>query len=157
MSSAESIAVLNRVLAAMLRSFPQYVRWSRPWVPPGHDRELEALERIVTEQEAFAERVFEAIDELGGLPDTGEFPMEFTDTHDLSIDYLVLEAIDNGRQDVAELAALAATAGLAPRAEPLVREAAGMAKRHLESLEQLKVEPSSSTIIRNGKPVFKND
>jgi hypothetical protein len=157
MSSAESIAVLNRVLAAMLRSFPQYARWSRPWVPPGHDRELEALERIVTEQDAFAERVIEAIDELGGLPDTGEFPMEFTDTHDLSIDYLILEAIDNGRQDVAELEGLAATAGLAPQAEPLVREAVGMAKRHLESLEQLKVEPGSSTIIHDGKPASDND
>ena len=46
----------------------------------------------MTEQDAFAERVFDAIDDLGGLPDTGEFPMEFTDTHDLSIDYMLREA-----------------------------------------------------------------
>ena len=74
---------------------------------------LEALEQIVAEQDAFAERVFEAIDDLGGLPDTGEFPMEFTDTHDLSIDYMLREAVGYGKQDVAELEAAAATPNLA--------------------------------------------
>ena len=134
MSATDSIAALNCVLGVVLRSFPQYLRWSRPWVPPGHERELEALERIVTEQEAFAERVFEAIDRLGGLPDTGEFPMEFTDTHDLAIDYIMREAVGYGRQDVAALEKVAQLTNLAPQAEPLVREALQMAKRHLEAL-----------------------
>ena len=75
---------------------------------------------IVTEQDALAERVFDAIDDLGGLPDTGEFPMEFTDTHDLSIDYMMREAVGYCRQDVADLEAAAATPNLAPQAAPLV-------------------------------------
>ena len=137
MSATESIAALNTVLATVLRSIPQYLRWSRPWVPPGHERELSTLEKIVNEQDAFAERVFDAIDALGGLPDSGEFPMEFTDTHDLSLDYLVRQAIWYARQDVANLEAAAATPGLAPSAEPLVRDAVPMAKRHLASLEAL--------------------
>jgi bacterioferritin (cytochrome b1) len=137
MPTTDSIAALNRVLGVVLRSFPQYLRWSRPWVPPGHERELEALEKIVTEQEAFAERLFETIDDLGGLPDTGEFPMEFTDTHDLSIDYMLREAVGYSRQDVADLEAAAATPNLAPQAQPLVREAAEMAKRQLAALEAL--------------------
>ncbi len=135
MPATESIAALNRVLGVVLRSFPQYLRWSRPWVPPGHEAELEALERIVNEQEAFAERIFEAIDDLGGLPDTGEFPMEFTDTHDLSIDYMLREAVGYGRQDVAELEKAAATPNLAPLAATLVAEALNAGKRHLASLE----------------------
>jgi bacterioferritin (cytochrome b1) len=137
MPATDTIAVLNRVLAVVLRSFPQYLRWSRPWVPPGHERQLETLEKIVTEQEELAERLFETIDDLGGLPDTGEFPMEFTDTHDLSIDYMLREAVGYGRQDVANLAAAAATPNLAPQAEPLVSEAVRMAKRQLASLEAL--------------------
>ncbi len=137
MPATESIAALNTVLAVELRSFPQYLRWSRPWVPPGHERELAALEKIVTEQEAFAERVFDAIDDLGGLPDTGEFPMEFTDTHDLSIDYMLREAVGYGRQDVADLEAAAATPNLAPQAQLLVAEAVHLAKRQLASLEAL--------------------
>ncbi len=137
MPATESIAALNRVLGVVLRSFPQYLRWSRPWVPPGHERVLEALERIVTEQEAFAERIFDAVDDLGGLPDTGEFPMEFTDTHDLSIDYMLREAVGYGQQDVAELERAAAMPDLTPPAEFLVKEAASAAKRHLASLEAL--------------------
>ncbi len=137
MSATDSIAALNRVLGVVLRSFPQYLRWSRPWVPPGHERELEALERIVTEQEAFAERVFDAIDRLGGLPDTGEFPMEFTDTHDLAIDYMMREAVGYARQDVAELESVAAMPNLSPEIELLVKEVLSATKRQLASLEAL--------------------
>lgn len=136
-ANVDSIAALNRVLGTALRSFPQYLRWSRPWVPPGHERVLEALERIVSEQDAMAERAFDAIDDLGGLPDTGEFPMEFTDTHDLSIDYMLREAVGYGQQDISALEAAAATKNLTPHAEPLVVEALQMAKRHLATLEGL--------------------
>ena len=52
----------------------------------------------------------------GGLPDNGEFPMEFTDTHDLAIDYLMQEAIGYQRQDIADLEAVAATPNLSPAA-----------------------------------------
>lgn len=137
MPATASISVLNTVLAVALRSFPQYLRWSRPWVPPGHEQELAALEKIVTEQDAFADRIFEAIDDLGGLPDTGEFPMDFTDTHDLSLDYMLREAVGYGRQDVANLEAAAATPNLSPQAEPLAHEALNMAKRHLATIEAL--------------------
>ena len=137
MSAADSITALNRVLGVVLRSFPQYLRWSRPWVPPGHEQVLAALEQIVTDQEAFAERIFDAIDDLGGLPDTGEFPMEFTDTHDLSIDYMMREAVGYGRQDVAELEVAAAMPNVTPQAATLTAEAVNMAKRHLASLEAI--------------------
>jgi len=137
MPAADSIAALNAVLGVELRSFPQYLRWSRPWVPPGHERSIAALEKIVSEQDALAERVFDAIDELGGLPDTGEFPMEFTDTHDLSIDYMLREAVGYGKQDVADLEAAAATPNLVPQAATLVGDAVNCAKRHLATLESL--------------------
>ena len=92
--------------------------------------------RSSTDQDAFAERIFDAIDDLGGLPDTGEFPMEFTDTHDLSIDYMMREAVGYGRQDVAELEGAAAMPNLAPQAATLTAEAARTwRKRHLASLE----------------------
>jgi bacterioferritin (cytochrome b1) len=136
-SGSESIAALNVALATVLKSFPQYLRWSRPWVPPGHEAELAALEKIVVEQDKFAERLYDAIDELGGLPDTGDFPMEFTDTHDLSIDYMMREAVGYARQDVAAVEAAAATGPLAPQAVPLVKEAVQMAQRHLATIESL--------------------
>jgi len=137
MPATDTISALNIVLGVELRSFPQYLRWSRPWVPPGHERDITALEKIVTEQDTLAERTFDTIDDLAGLPDTGEFPMEFTDTHDLSIDYMLREAVGYGRQDVADLEAAAATPNLAPQAQLLVDEAVNTAKRQLASLEAL--------------------
>jgi bacterioferritin (cytochrome b1) len=141
MPATDTISALNIVLGVELRSFPQYLRWSRPWVPPGHERDITALEKIVTEQDTLAERTFDTIDDLAGLPDTGEFPMEFTDTHDLSIDYMLREAVGYGRQDVADLEAAAATPNLAPQAASLVNDAVNLAKRHLATLEAL-VEPN---------------
>ena len=135
MSSADTIAVLNRVLGIVLRSFPQYLRWGRPHVPPNHAHALETLHNIAADEDALAERIFDAIIDLGGLPDTGEFPMEFTDTHDLDIDFLVRESIGYGRQDIAALESLAATANLSPPADSLTADAVNMAKRHLAALE----------------------
>jgi hypothetical protein len=63
--------------------------------------------------------------------------MEFTDTHDLSIDYMLREAVGYGQQDVANLEPVAKLTNLAPHAEPLVAEAFNMAKRHLATLEGL--------------------
>jgi bacterioferritin (cytochrome b1) len=137
MPSEDSIAALNVVLATVLKSFPQYLRWSRPWVPPGHEQILATLEKIVVEQDALADRAYEAIDELGGLPDTGDFPMEFTDTHDLAIDYMLREAVGYARQDVEVLESAAATPNLTPLATNLTTDALNMGKRQLASLESL--------------------
>ena len=98
-----------------------------------------------------AERAFDAIDDLGGLPDTGEFPMDFTDTHDLSIDYMLREAIGYGQQDVAALESAAATKNMTPQAEPLVNKALQMAKRHLATLEGLTPPRAGGVAILTAK------
>jgi hypothetical protein len=157
MSSTDTVAILNRVLAIVLRSFPQYLRWARPYVPPRHKHAVETLEKIVTEQDALAERITDAIVDLGGLPDAGEFPMEFTDTHDLGIDYLIREAIGYGGQDMVDLEAIAATPDLSPPADSLVAEALTTAKRHLAALEELADKDGSSASVRNSPPASGNE
>jgi hypothetical protein len=111
----------------------------------------------VAGQDSLAERVSQTIFESGGLPDPGEFPIEFTDTHDLAIDFLIQEAIDCQKQDIAELEQCVEALRLAPAAQSLAAEALGMAKGHLESLEELKGTAGRSTIIRDGAPAFAND
>ena len=86
---ADVIHWLNRLLAIHCRSFPQYLRWSRPHVPAGRGEELETLEAIALDQDVMAERISRMIVDADALPRTGEFPMEFTDLHDLDIDYLI--------------------------------------------------------------------
>ena len=92
-----------------------------------------------------------------GLTDTGKFPIEFTDTHDLAIDYLIREAIVCQKQDIADLQGCVDELRLAPAAQSLAAEALGMAKGHLESLEELGAKAGPSTIVRNGAPAFDND
>lgn len=157
MPSSDTIDVLNRVLVILRRSFLQYLKFARPHIPPGRERVMQTIDEIVAGQDALAARVAEQIFQSGALPDHGKFPIEFTDTHDLEIDFLVEEAIGYQKQDIADLAECVDALRLAPVAQALAAEALGMAKGHLESLEELQVDPTASTVIRRGAPAFDND
>ena len=145
MASTTTIEVLNRVLAILCRSFPQYLQFSRPYVPSGNDQILETLEEIVSGQNALADRVARLIEESGGLADRGEFPMAFTDAHDVEIHFAIARAVDYQQQDIASLAECTRELGLAPAALSLAEEARGMPKGHLESLQELSGEPRAAT------------
>jgi bacterioferritin (cytochrome b1) len=137
--SADAVEVLNRVLVILRRSFMQYLRYARPFTPPGREQAIETIHKIAEAQDALAERVFDAIVRAGGLPDSGEFPMDFTDTHDLGIDYAIREAIGYQKQDIVALEQMANSANPAPAAKALLDEALRLAREHLKLLEQLAV------------------
>jgi hypothetical protein len=134
---ADAIHLLNRLLAIHCRSFPQYLRYSRPHVPPGRTDELEALEAVAIDQDALAERISRMITDARFLPRTGEFPMEFTDMHDLDIDFLLQATVRYQEQDVAAIEQLVDRLYAAPAAKAVAEEALGMAKGHLDSLREL--------------------
>jgi hypothetical protein len=156
MSSPDTIDTLNRVLEILERSFPQYMRWARPYIPAGRENVMETFNRIAEGQDLLAERVARQVFESGGLPDHGDFPIEFTDTHDLGIDFLVAESIDCLKLDVSELQQLVDSLRLAPAAQSLALEALGMTKGHLELLEKLPTTPGSNTKF-GPMPAFAND
>ena len=156
MTSAQTIDVLNRVLMILQRSFTQYLRYARPYVPPGRDDIEQSLSAIVAGQDALAERVTEMITESGGLPENGKFPIEYTDSHDLAIDYLIREAIDNQKQDIADLSQCVEALRRSPSAQSIASEALGLAKGNLETLEQLAQGPQQATKL-GGTPAFAND
>jgi len=156
MPSPDTIDTLNRVLEILERSFPQYMRWARPYIPAGRENVMETFERIAEGQDLLSARVAQQVFESGGLPDHGDFPIEFTDLHDLGIDFLVAEAIDCLKLDVAELQQLADRLRLAPAAQSLGSEALGMTKGHLELLEKLPVTPGAATKF-GPLPAFAND
>ena len=134
--------VLNRLLVLLVRSFPAYLTYAKPHVGPGDEHSLEVVQQIVADQEALAARINEAICENGACPYLGEFPLEFTDLHDLDLDYLVKVAIGYQKQDVAAIADCVEDLRLAPAFLPLAQEALGMAKGHLESLLELAHQPA---------------
>jgi hypothetical protein len=158
MPVTDTIDILNRVLVLIERSFPQYLRFARPYVPPGRENVMQTVEEIVSGQDALAERISEYIFQSGGLPDHGKFPIEFTDTHDLEISFLIREAIGYQQEDVANLERCVESLRPEPAAQSLAAEALGMAKGHLESLQELPIDTAASTIIRgNGPPARDND
>lgn len=144
-SMPDPIDMLNRVLAILERSFPSYLCYARPYVPPGREEVMRTIEQIVASQDALAKRVAQYIFAAGGRPDPGDFPIEFTDTHDLSIDFLVQEAIDYQKQDIADLQQCVEALRSAPTAQSLASEALGMAKAHLEMLQEMAAPASGST------------
>ncbi|MGE0607580.1 MAG: hypothetical protein AB7O62_10845 [Pirellulales bacterium] len=142
MNAAHSIAVLNRLLARLCRSLPQYLADGFPWHRPGDQRGPEVLQQIIADQQAMAGRVAEAVLDRRGAPDSGEFPMDFTDTQFLSLDFLVRELIHYQQQDVAAIARCASELIRDRAARELAEEALGQARAHLEALEELARQPA---------------
>jgi hypothetical protein len=156
MPSNDTIEILNRVLVLLTRSFPQYLHWARPYIPPGRQSVIESIDQIVSNQNSLADRIGLYIFESGGLPDAGRFPIELTDTHDLAIDFLIQEAIGYQKEDIARLEQCVDALRMAPAAQALASEALGLAKGNLESLEELRAKPGASTKI-GATPAYAND
>ena len=142
MSQSANIDVLNRLLTLLRRSFPMYLTYAEPWVGPGDKQMLEVLEHIVFDQNLLAERVSGFIMMDGTQPQTGDFPMDYTDTHDLQLDYLLRLAINYQKQDIEAMRQCVDDLRLAPLASTLAEEALGMAQGQLESLEELVAQPA---------------
>ena len=154
-TSPDTIDVLNRVLVRLQRSFPHYLAWARPYIPHGREKVMETLREIVSCQDMLAERIGQFIFESGGLPDAGRFPIEFTDTHDLDIEFLLREAIGYQNEDIEGLQECVEQLRIAPAAQSLAAEALGMAKGHLQSLEELAQPPTSTQLTAT--PAYAND
>ena len=137
--------LLNRLLAIVGRSFPQYLQYSRPYIPTGRSNLKETIDSIVGDQDVMVERISQTLYNAERPPRYGEFPMEYTDLHDLDIDYLIGAAIKYQQQDIASISAIADQLQLAPAAQALAEEALGMAKGHLDSLQELLPEVANQS------------
>ena len=145
MPSPTPVDLLNQVLAMLRKSFPQYARYSRPYIPPGHEEAWRMLKDIATAEESLAHQVSDEILSMGGLTYAGDFPIDFTDTHDLGIDYMISEAMGYQRQDITKLEIIIESLKSTPSAHAVVEEILNVAKRHLKTLEDLHAKPGSST------------
>lgn len=141
MSETKTTILLEQLLVVLVRSFPAYLEFARPYSTQQEERLLTTLDQVVADQEHLAERIGQAMRAAGHPARLGEFPMEYTDLHDLSADYIVLMAIEYQKQDIAELERICDDLRMAPMALALAEEALGMAKGHLETLQELARQP----------------
>jgi hypothetical protein len=135
--SLTPVQILNQLLAIHLRSLPVYLASARPWTPSPDSPALTTLCHIAKDQLVMADRIGKVIMEQDGMIASSEFPMQFTDLHDLSIDFLIPQVkarlereLEFIRRCVEELQAYPA-----PRA--IAEEAAGAALAHLDNLRDL--------------------
>lgn len=131
--------ILNRVLATLNRSFAMYISYAMPYFSQRDDAARAVFENIVADQKNYVRKLGELVVEYHDRADTGDFPMVYTDCHDLSLDYLIREMTRLHQVDlrVIEQAERELTVARDPAALALVQEILGNARGHLENLKQL--------------------
>lgn len=96
------------------------------------------LRAIVVDQKNTSRRIAELILDRLGTIRVAPYPMEFTDKNDLSLDFLVREALEGAKSDVDKIQqVLFALPTNDAAARELAQEALGAAKAHVEELEAL--------------------
>jgi len=141
MSKHSTHRALNRLLTVVERSLPSYLHYARPWTHAGDEAAVTALARIVQHQQQMAERIGAAILDIGPI-DLGEYPIEFYDLHDLSLDFLLGRLVHYQKGDVARAQQIVSELQHDRAAAALAEEALGMFRGQLETLEELPREPA---------------
>src|SRR3954469_23219240 len=98
--------VLNRLLVIEYRSLARYIVDAAPWTPAEQTAASQAqllLANIVADQKLYASKLADLIIGEGGTLELGEYPMHFTDTNDLALDFMLGEILHCQRQDVAAI------------------------------------------------------
>jgi hypothetical protein len=134
--NVETLGLLNRLLAIHERSFVQYLAYATPFVPAGKEELLDALAVIDNDQDVIARRISSMIVDGGGLPRSSGFPMEFTDLHDLDVDFLLQAAVRYQEYDIQAIGEIVSRLQQEPAARAIAEEALGMAKGHLDALRE---------------------
>jgi hypothetical protein len=144
MSDANTIDVLNRLLAIEYRSLPIYLTDATPWTHPGDEKAAETLGHIVADQQDMARRIAALITERGARIENSVFPTEFTDMNLLSLDFLLGEIVGRQRRNVATIERIVAALAHDREARELAEEVLGSERAHLEALEELNIQPADA-------------
>lgn len=148
MDSASIVAVLNRLLRTLTRSLPTYLQVARPWSRGDGQAVQEAMDRLVADQQLYAQRVADAIMARGGRPDPGPFPLEFAAVNDLSLEFLLRAVIRRQRRDLDAVGQCAAELADEPELLTLAEEVWGNTRGHLEILEEIEDEEARTNEAR---------
>jgi len=130
-------STMNRLLALHQRSLPMFLTYAAPWTANEDQKAVETLQFLVDDQKRLAARIAEYMLERRWRIDSGEFPLELTGLHDVSLEYLWPKLIEAQRQDIHAIQDSIAALASDPFARALAEEALGAARGHLESLEEV--------------------
>jgi len=134
-----TVALLNRLLTIHCRSLPMYLdEIGETGAYVTDEDAARVLRAVVLDQKNMSRRIADLILDRLGTIRVAPFPMEFTDKNDLSLDFLVREAVEDARAqiDVIQQVIFALPTNDAAARE-LAQESLGAAKAHVEELESL--------------------
>lgn len=141
MSRTQEIEVLNRVLSILDSSLPIYLNQTSPWLHPSKknrdERAREVLADMVADQRNLIERITQIIQLTGEQILTGKFPMDYTNTNDVSLEYLLRTLVHYQKQDVVAIEACFNDLPSGCTSRSLIQETLGSARAHLDALEEL--------------------
>ena len=131
-----TIDVLNQLLALHGSSLPMYLTSAPPHRQKGDEKAWEAIRHIVEDQQLMVDKIAAYIESAGGTPDMGEFSMDFTGMHDLSVDYILQSVLSSQQVDVEAIEEISGQLPQGSQGKTLAQEALGAAKAHVQSLEE---------------------
>jgi hypothetical protein len=132
-----TLELLNELLVLHSRSLPTYLANAKPWAKRNDTRSLQVLQNIASDHRLMTDRIARVIMRQGGIPDMGEYPMLFTDMHDLSTDYVLKSVREFQMRDIKRIGEIVDALLDAPQALAVAQEALGAAKAHLDLLDEL--------------------
>ena len=136
MSSATVLRSLNRLLALHCQSVPMYLSYTTPWITKADEKVRAVLRHLVADQKTHSEQIARLILDLGGSPNRGQGE-DLTPLNDLALGFLLQRIIKCQGQDIGTIEECLNDLTEHAEASALAQEALGMAKGHLESLEEL--------------------
>lgn len=102
----------------------------------GDEKAWEAITNVINDQSLMINKLADFVEELGGTPYHGEFSMDFTGMHDLSMDHILQNVVERLQCEVEWMKQLSGQLDVdETTARALVQEAIGAAKGHLDSLD----------------------
>jgi hypothetical protein len=145
MASPNTIDALNQLLRLHSRSLPSYLLSAQPFRTQTESRTADVLRQIAEDHQLMATKIGTEVLREGGTPDVGEYPMDFTFMHDLSIDYLIREVTRRLEVDIETIGQFVRQLQHAPAARAIAEEALGAAEGQLENILDLRSSAMSAT------------
>jgi hypothetical protein len=145
MTDDSTYQILNKLLVLHSRSLAKYLSYARPWAIQAHPKAMGVLDQMVEDQQNTVDRLAKMIMETGPV-DHGEFPIQFTGWHDLSVEFLVNKLIERQQKTIIIIERLVDQLALAPYAQAVAKEVLGQAKGHLENLQEVATELQAAAV-----------
>ena len=137
------IELLNELLALHSTSLAMYLSNAKPWAIGSDPRAIQALDDVARDHKRMVDRIGHIILRNNGIVRYGEFPMQFTDLHDLSTEFLVSAVQNEQLSTDRRISEIVESLSGSPEALAVAQEAAGASKGHLDNLAELMAESSA--------------